>query len=424
MAKKFYDIIPPRAKSSRKTKPAAKQMKSGVKRVSKKNLSMLSRIIWIAGAVVVLVLAVCLYFGLASAEIKIWPKTEQVNFEQNILVDSSIKAVDEEKAKVPGQFIEEEKEFSQEFPATGSGSNEGVASGIIKVYNKYTPASPITLRSGTHFMSDSGKYFVADDKVVIPAAKSSKGSVIPGSISIKVHAIESGESYNIEASKFSVPKLAGTPYFYSIYAESTEKMTGGFESQLKVVTEDDINGAKEALKQKITDDLTEALKARAASSELIIFNNALLKNIEDLSCAVKAKAEIDKFNCSVKAKFSALVFAEADLLSLSRKYVEPKIDGSKIILDKSLEVNAVTEKIDLKNGTISLNSKITAEIYPKVTVAELSSDFAGKTSDQISDIIGQKFNQEANKINIKLWPFWVQKAPKDLNKIKVELLFQ
>ena len=99
-------------------------------------------------------------------------------------------------------------------------------------------------------MSDSGKLFVALQKIVIPAAKKSGSKITPGSVQINVQAVEGGTDYNIAPSNFSVPGLKGTAYYYSIYATSTAAMTGGYTGKVKKVTDDDIQGAKDVLTKK------------------------------------------------------------------------------------------------------------------------------------------------------------------------------
>jgi len=428
MAKKFFDIIPPNLASDIGTKVkdfivGEKTKKKGEKKVKRSTSLRLKRILISSGVFVVL-LIIYLYFKLASLDVGIWPKTELITFEQKITAEESINEIDLQNKKIPAQFIEEEKELWQEFPATGSSSKEGIAEGTIRVYNKYSPPKSFTLVAKTRFLSDSGKLFRAVSKINLPPAQVKNGKIIPSWVDVKVVAVESGEAYNIGPAKFSVPGLSGTPSYYSVYAESTNKMAGGYESKLKVVTAEDIDDAKNNLTQKLLNDTEEALKNKTSSSDLILFDNAITKDVIEASSSVKAGAEVDKFNYKIKVKISALVFKEPDLRKITKDYILSQISESKTILEKSLDLNYVPETIDLKAGKMVLNLKISTKIYPIVDKQAMSLSFMGKSSNDISDIIYSELNQQVDRLKVNLWPFWVKKAPKKQNKIKIELNFE
>ena len=133
-------------------------------------------------------LGVYLFFKLPKASITIWPKVDTLSFKQTIIADKSVDSVDITKAVIPAQYFQVTKNSSQDFPATGNGSNVGQASGTITIYNKLDPATSVSLKAGTHFMSDSGKLFISPKKIIIPAAKKSGSKIIPGSIQVNIQA--------------------------------------------------------------------------------------------------------------------------------------------------------------------------------------------------------------------------------------------
>lgn len=430
MSQKIFDIVPPHLSSS--TEDENIKDRKGIKNNSgssgKKRRPKLVGVLVFLGVFLVLV-AVYFYFSLASVSIDIWPVTEAVSFEQKIILDESLTEVDwstlpaDEDKNLPAQFIEEEKESWQEFVATGSSSKEGVAQGTIRVYNKYSPAAPITLVAKTRFLSDSGKLFRSVSKINLPAAQIKSGKVTPSWVDVEVIAVGSGEDYNIGPATFSLPGLSGTAYYYSIYGESAESMSGGYESALKVVTADDIDAAKDDLTQNLFTDIESALQNKASSSGLVLFSNAIDKSVIESSCSVKTGAEVEKFNCSAKVNAKALVAKEADLERLARDYILSQVPDSKTILEKTLVLTYNPELVDLKAGTISLNLAISCNIYSSINIQTLSLDFMGRNSSQISDVIYSKLGQEISRIKIDFWPFWVKKAPNDQSKIKVQLNF-
>lgn len=428
MVKKFFDIIPPQLASNIEKKlkdlTGGKKTRKKVGKDKKRGTHFRLRGILISAGIFSVLIIVYLYFNLASATVEIWPKTEAVTFEQKITAEESLSEIDLQNEKIPAQLIEEEKELWQDFPATGSSSKEGVAQGTIRVYNKYNPSTSISLKAKTRFLSDSGKYFRSVDKINLPPAQLKSGKITPSWVDVKVTAVESGEAYNINPAEFSVPGLVGTAFYYNVYGKSSEKMTGGYETNQKLVTAEDIDNAKNSLTQKLLNDTEQSLKDKILSLELILFNNAITKDIIESSSSVKAGAEIDSFNYKVKVKVSALVFKESDLREIAKNYIISQIGELKTILEKSLVLDYPPETIDLKSGKINLNLKMSAEIYQTINTQEMSSSFKGKSSNQISNIVYSGLGQELSRLKINFWPFWVKKAPKNQDRIKIELNFE
>jgi hypothetical protein len=427
MPKKFFDIIPPHLvpdfEKKLKSLVGEKKTKKKIKKDGKKKKPTRLKGILITAGIFVLLVIIYLYFKLPSLNVVIWPKTEDVAFTEQILADSSLKEIDLQNKTIPAKFISEEKETWQEFSATGSSAKEGMAQGTIKVYNSYNPPVSIALKAGTHFLSDSGKYFISAGKISIPPAQKNNGKIVPSYVEIKVSAVESGDEYNIGPAKFSVPKLAGTAFYYSVYAESSAAMTGGFKSTAKKVTAEDIDDATNALSQKVFSDTEQLLRDKASELGLILYSDAIKKDVIENSCAVKAEAEVDKFNCKIKVNFTALVFKESDFKKLAEGYIVSQAKEPRTVLETSLVLDYTLNTIDLKAGKMVLDANISAKTYPTVDKNELLSVLPGKTSSQISNIIYEKLNQQVERLSIKLWPFWVKKCPGNQKRIKIELNF-
>lgn len=423
----MFDILPP--KMVHKTKLAEKKHIKGRenKKYHKETSSRKERTFplkefLVGSGILVLILAGILYFKLQKVNVEIWPKTEALSFKEQVLADNSVDLIDSNSKTIPAQYLEEEKDLWQEFQATGNVSSDGKAEGTIVIYNSYSPAGALTLKTGTHFLSDSGKYFITLEKVVVPAAKKQNNKTVPGAIEVKVQAVEAGEDYNIKPSKFSVPKLSGTSYYYSIYAESSKAMTGGFSSEIKKVTEEDIQIAKDSLTKKLLEDTREALKNKI-SADYILLDSAISSEITESSSAVKAGAVVDKFNYQAKAKATALVFKKSDLESFIKGYINFNIPDSKTFLEDSLSINYTSETIDIKEGKIVLDLDFSVKTYQTVDKNDLISLFREKSAGQIKETVNSRMSDQISKIEVNLWPFWTVKAPKDKNKIKIDLKF-
>ena len=424
MPRKIYDILPP--KVANKVEDALKELslakgrkrKSASRPVGRKKAksSFPKKWIFIGGAVVVFFVLVYFYNTLPKATVTISPTLDDFTVQEKITANKSVNSIDQVKKIIPAQYIEEEKDGSQQFPATGSAANNQKASGTITVYNKYSPASPITLKVGTHFLSDSGKYFVSLTSITIPAMKGKTA----GSVSVKVQAEETGSDYNIKASKFSVPKLAGTAYYYSIWAESTSQMTGGFDKNIKIVTKDNIQTAKVILTKKLLDQAEASLKSKLGADDVLL-DGALSRTVMSASSDEKADSVADNFTESAKTKVSALVLKKQDLQKFVKNYVSAKLPSGKNLLEKSLTANYNPELVDLEKGKETIDVTMAFKTYSDIDQNGLISAFSKKSADEIKNIVEEKYGGKVSQVKVDFWPFWVHSAPSNQKRIIVNL---
>lgn len=445
MPKKIYDILPPKvaAQALKKSgaaaapkrkravkKPLQQDVKAIFEPISQPKKSSASRHevktgggfpakwAWIGGGVLVLAFCVYLYGALAKATIQVFPVTETLSFQEKISADTSYDNVNVVKNIIPARLVAQEASLTQEFEATGSASNDGKAAGTIKVYNKVSPATPITLKEGTHFLSDSGKYFVSLTRIVIPAMK----GTVAGSIDVRVEAEESGTEYNIGASKFSVPKLSGTAYYYSIWAESKTSMAGGYTGNVKKISKSDLTTAKEVLGKKALEGAETALRGQISDDEVLL-EGALVKSVIENTADAKEGDIKDAFNQTAKVKVSALVFKKDDVQKFAKLDAQSKLDDGKELLEESLQVSYVPGAVDLQTGTIKMDVSISSQAYYAIDSNSFIDALPQKNASQIQQVISQQYPSEISKTVVSFWPFWVTKAPKDKGKIKIELEF-
>ena len=435
MAKKIYDIKPPKlAKKKEEAKEkvnssvqikhvhtAAKKQQT-VRRNKKEKVS-----VWwpvsIGIFVVLLVVCVYLFFKLPKVDVVIWPKVNTLSFQQTITADKSAIAVDNAKNVIPAQYFQATKTESQDFPATGSSSDGGLASGTITIYNKYSPAKVFTFKAGTHFMSDSGKLFVALQKISIPAATKSGGTINPGSVKIQVQAVAAGDGYNIAPSNFSIPGLNGTPYFYSVYATSSVTMAGGSSGKVKEVTDDDIQSAKDVLTKKVTADALANLNGQI-SSDYILPSNAISSIVTGASTPTKSGTTVDTFTYSVTVKAGALAFKKSDLNQFAQNYVNSQMPAGDTFLANSLKTDYVSPTVDISGGKATLNLNISSGAYQSIDKNSITLSLLGENASQISKTINDSLAGGVSKIQINFWPFWVTSAPASQGAINVQLKFQ
>lgn len=412
MTKKFFDILPPRSEEKIKGEKTTLiyPVRSGVcggGDYQEKNSKAPSFKFWLI-LIVLISLGTFSYFHLSKAKVEIWPQVENINFKTEIKIDKTAKGIIQKT--LPGEFIEEEKESSMEFPSSGVVEKKDFARGKIRVHNE--TKKPVALIKNTRFLSDEGKQFHCLKEITIPA----KG-YIDG---VDVEADGAGEEYNIGPSKFSVPNLRkySSDLFYNIWAESLEAMEGGFVGQSAKVTEDDLKNAETVLLEKLLGSGKDSLKA-SVNGDGILIDDLVGQEVIEKFPLTKADQEIKSFVFKAKIKSTGFVFKKTDLEKFAKDFIYSQTEENKKLVEKSLNLNYSIKEKDLDQGRVVLSLEISAEMFSEPDNQILIEKIKGKSAIEAEYFLEKE--QGIFKAEIKLWPFWVKTVPADNRKIELKL---
>ena len=422
MAKKIYDVIPVRIVEKKKeqkeeeenievkefARPQRERKKIGFKP-------------WWFVVVILAVLLGVYFFVEGKAEVKIFPKTEEFSVnETTIVVDSMESMINYEKGIVPGIVFSDSKDYTEEYLATGTDDKAKKATGTIRVYNKITPAKPLSLIKGTRFLSSSGELiYRADSNFTIPAGKTEGGSFVNGSVEIKVTAAEAGEKYNLQSTVFSVPGLNGTEYYSNIWAEIVVPLTGGEESSVKIVTKNDITSSKNTFEDKYIDEARKALIANIPEG-YIYFEDYINPKINNITVSAKENEEVGKFTVSGKSEVKATVFRNEDMSKLGETIIKKDLSELKNIVPNSIRFDVKEKKLN-KDGKIEMTVVFNCNTYSMLEDDIIMGAILGKNKDNAANLLGAI--PEIKKTEIKISPFFKTSVPKREERVNVQLDF-
>jgi len=363
------------------------------------------------------------YIALSKAEISIWPEIEVFNLIEETNIDKNATAIDSLLKIIPAETLQKEKTIVQTFPVSGKIMKEEKAQGTIKVYNAYSTSAQALIAT-TRFVSSDGKVFRTPIKVTIPGGTYEKGKLVPGEIDVKVVADQPGEEYNIVSTKFSIPGFAGTDKYTKFYGESFEVMTGGFQEEVAKVTEKDLSQAEETLTKQAGKECNELLQnelqSEAISSKFDYLPDSIQTEIIENFSLTSAEAEAKDFNYQAKAQCQVIVFKKEDIRNYVKEAIIFQIPQDKKLYEESLKINYSIDDVDLETGKIAVSLTISAKIYADVDIFSFKNALKGK-----SLLEAKLFLENYPKItraSVKFWPFWVNKVPEDLSKIKFNLV--
>jgi len=402
MAKKFFDIIPP------------KQIEVHPQKVRSKRTFPKRFVFFLCLFLLVLGMAVFVFIFFSKIKIDIWPEKESLDLEQKITIDPNLKetALDFwlENKVIPGKVFQDERSASQEFTASGKSVKEEKSKGKIRVYNNYS-TSPRTLVP-SRFVSSEGKLFWSVEKTIIPGGRYEKGKLIPGEVDVDVVAAEPGEDYNIGPSTFALPALAGTPLYTAVYGKSSSAMTGGFKGEVHQVSKEDLDKAETILTDKLKKESKDFFQT-SLSNDYDLLEETLSQEVIEKKSSVGALALAESFGYSIKLKSQIIGFNKADIENFVRNFVISTVPEGKKLQEESLEINYSLDSA-VSN---SLNLKIKGKIYSDINISELKRALVGKSRSE-GKIFLENLPQLSN-VKIKFWPFWQRKISENIEKLEI-----
>ena len=403
-SRKIFDIIPPE-KIERKISPKIRIGEKGLFQPRpRKSLKIFF------GAIIFLLIfgGVFSYFTFQKAEIIIWPKTQEVSFEEKITVDSKIEEVEFSINTIPGDILREEQRTTQEFSSSGKSLREIKAEGIIRVYNNYHLTQILVANTRFQPPLERVLYFRTTRRITIPAKSY---------VDVEVIADKAGEEYNIGPSTFSVPGLAGLPQYTFVYGKSFESMKRGLKSEVPEVIQQDFEKAENVLKEKLLTAAKLSLKNKV-SEEVIVLEKASKKDFLAPIFSAKAGEEKTSFVGEGELSFTALTFKKSDLEDFIKEYILSQISKDQKIHLESLKISYLPETVNIDQGKMILSLKFSAKIYFKILDYDLKKELTEKLLSKAKEFLTN--DPRIAKLEISLWPFWIKKVPQDIEKIKIK----
>lgn len=369
------------------------------------------------GIVSIVFLGTIIYISTGSAKIDITPNKQPLNIQLKVSSSDKFSSIDNELNRIPGQLFNVEKNATQTFSTTGEKEVAQKARGKITVFNEYGTAPQILIAT-TRFQTPDGLVFRTLKSITVPGTKVENGKIIPGSINVEVIADKPGQSYNIPATKFSIPAFneredAGR--YEKIYGRSDEEMKGGAIGKAKVVTDIDFNTARQTLSDQITKAVEESIKTQ--TSGLKVINDFSVKLKEPESTA-KIDEAADSFMMAVSGSIKIIGFKDDDLKNLIKKYVDKTENLTAIPEKLTITYNDIT--LDEASNTLIFTVVIKGDGYVKVDADRIKIDLSGKNEKEIKNYFKEN---NVGTVKVALWPFWVKRIPQDQERTKIQISY-
>ncbi len=404
------DTAEPKAKTAA---PPPKDKKLKVPNFERFRLILILGILGVVGFIIFIILAI---FVLPKAVITIKTESEPVSTNFTLTTSDSQKTLDKEKRIIPSVLKTQDQSSSQQAQATGQQNNGTKATGSVTMSAGACSATvPSDVPAGSG-ITTSGLTFIAQSGTSFAPVVSSGKCTYQSTGSTKVTAQTAGAKYNVASSTFSV---SGRP---DVSASSSAAMTGGTDNNITVVSQSDVDGAKQkAATASSADDFKRNLIKQLNDSGFYVLDSTFKADSQSVSASPDVGQQANTTTVTVKISYSVLMVPKSDLTDIIKDQLAKQVDKNKQKLsnDDVLKTAAVIVQSQSSPTVASLQVSEDTTAVPIIDVNTVKKQAGGQKSGDIKKSLESL--PGVKEVTVKMSPFWVSKAPKNSGKVRVIL---
>lgn len=394
-----------------------KKGKSPNKKLAVPNFERFRKLFFIGGAVLVLLIIGLIYAMTVLPRANIVIKTDTSSFDTDLTFNAgtNIKQFNEQSLQLPATSKELKKTDTEKVQTTGQKDVGEKASGSVTLKNCSVSDNAVTIPAGTGVSTNSLTY-VTNEEVTLPATIKTGGSgtCITPTEDVAVTAQSGGDRFNIsEGRTFSVAGYSG------VSGSNAAAMAGGTSKIVRVVSQDDIDNAKQKLADRANATAKDEVKKLLEAEGLLGITETLAAGTAAVTANPALNAEGAEVTVSTVTPYTMLGVKEDDLKKIIENSIKDKIDTSKqSILDNGISTGTFKVLEKKPNGEMRLNLTTVVVAGPQLDEDSIKKEVAGKKKGETRSTIQSRPGIRDVEINYS--PFWVFSTPKNLQKINIE----
>jgi hypothetical protein len=296
------------------------------------------------------------------------------------------------------------------------------ATGTVTLYNNYS-TEPYDLIKTTRLQTAKGSVYRLTADVRIPGKKTAGGKDTPGTVNATVEADLPGSEYNAKGgTELRLPGLVeGSLRYNQIYAKVVTNFTGGAKGTAPDLSASGVESAVNAAKEQASADFLAS--AKTENPDLLFLPDSI--NVTTSFDSTKIPASTGgQAEMPVRVTVKAIGLKRDALKAELESHLTAKTGQAVVVSPDVLDVlnYAVTDTEDDSLTSGAFKIKVSGSVmgsYSGNMSDALKQQLAGMPLGSAKLVIDEKFpNQD---VSVRAWPFWMDKVPTDLNKIKVEI---
>jgi hypothetical protein len=342
------------------------------------------------------------YYSKPKAQVILYISPKTINKEIQVALSTKAKEVDLQNFLIPAQFKEVSVQGQETIETTGTKKIGEKAKGKITIYNK--TSSQKTFPKDTILVGPKNLRYVLGQEVTV-ASKSAQQTdggeqVTYGSAETDILAGDIGETYNLDSeADFSFKDFASDKYS----AKSKGVISGGSSSEIRIVSKQDQESARQALIKKLQVQASQKLESEIGPDNLV-FDQNQEDELNDESFDKKLDSQANTLTIEGSIDAQDLMVKKNDFELIILKTLEASIPAEFVVSPNGLthKVTTVsTEKDEDKEISKYLFTvSVQAKLMPKLNFADIKKAVVGKFPPQAEEYFKNLPNYSKTKISV------------------------
>ena len=370
----------------------------------------------ILGVIALIIFIIMAIFVLPKATITLKTTSEPVAANFNLTASAATTALDSKAGTIPAKLESSDQTGTQTVTATGSQNNGQKATGKVTLTNCSSDDHAITVPAGTGISSTGGTTYITQESANLPDSTATCKSVSGlTSQDVNVIAVAAGSKYNTGPTSFTVTK------YPDVKASSSSAISGGTDNIVTILSQSDVDGAKQKLTAGTTgSDFTKAFEQKLSDAGEYVLTSTMKAGDAVITATPAVGQPASTSSVTIKITYTVLTVKKTDLSQAIEDKLGDQIDKTKQKLNGNFLNDAnvsVQSQSSPSSAVLVVNENTTA--VPIINIASVKKQAKGKKTGDIQAAIGNW--PGVKSVDVKLSPFWVSKVPGKEGKIKVVL---
>ena len=360
------------------------------------------KLLMAAGIFAAVVVAIILMITLPTAKLTVLAKADKLAINSPFVIDATATQSDPSSLTYTGQKVTLQKSLTQNFTATGKKDVGTEATGSVTISN-CSKSKDFTIPAGA-ILTANGKNFSLNATAAVPGADFDNGSCTKaGTVASSITAVANGDTYNLGSTTFSI---AG----YDPKVTAKGSTAGGTSKTVTVVTQADIDGAKQQAVDAAATGSKDELMAKVNKKD-VVFDDTFTTSVDSVASSAPVDTEASNGTVTVKVTYSVFTATTAtmnSLLDTLAKDALPK--GDQQLYQNGLDDAQYTLIKKISDTRVQLNVATSAYYGQKIDKEQIAKDTAGKSKKDVTSIV-QKANPSVVSTQVESSPSLMPNMP-------------
>ena len=350
---------------------------------------------------------------LPKAKIVIKSDSISVNTDVPFTANTAFTSFDADAGKVPATKKDISKTDSTKVPATGQKNIGDKATGTVTLKNCAKVDGAFTIPAGTVLTTGASSFSVNETTLLPSSTFSGTNTCTTVGKTVNVTSTAAGDQYNISGGRtFAVSGVA------SITGIDSSAMSGGTNKLVSVVSDQDVETAKQKISDKSKDSATTDLKQQFSNDDLFLIPESITSSAANVTATPKVGEEASEVTVSSTTVYTGLGVKESYLNTLVENSAKKQIDTTKQSISDNGLSKAIFRLEDKKSATDQrFRVQSTVSTGTQIDQEALKKEIAGKKKGDVQDLIGKL--PGVKDVTVSYSPFWVYKTPSNPSKITI-----